>query len=123
MNGHNDVPFRQPLLVELTLKLAPESVGESTWLLTDQHLCGLTFFVKVKSPLTQELPKEQLEVTYNDKCIEPGQELTPSDSSKAPNIRWKSVQNKRYTLLVIDPDPPSRKAPFLKEMLSAISSI
>ena len=73
--------------------------------------------------LTQELPKEQLEVSYNDKCIEPGQELTPSDSSKAPNLRWKSVQNKRYTLLMIDPDPPSRKAPFLKEMLSAISFI
>eukprot|EP01084_Bolivina_argentea_P002022 3731_1 len=66
--------------------------------------------------LRSGLPTEQLEVTFNNKLIEPGQELTPLQSSKTPNVRWKHA-DKYYTLMMVDPDPPSRKFPFLKEIL------
>ena len=68
--------------------------------------------------LTSGLPREQLEVTFGNKVIEPGQELTPTESSEAPKVRWKGEEGKYYTLLMVDPDPPSRNAPFLKEMFS-----
>eukprot|EP00483_Globobulimina_turgida_P005991 UN06001 len=67
--------------------------------------------------LTTELPTEQLEVEFNNKLIEPAQELSPSESSIQPHVRWKGVKDKNYTLMMVDPDPPSRRAPFLKDIL------
>ena len=70
--------------------------------------------------LTSGLPEQQLEVTFGRKCIEPGQELTPLESAAAPQVRWKGEEGLYYTLMMLDPDPPSRRAPFLKAMLSGL---
>lgn len=66
--------------------------------------------------LTSGLPSQQLEVSFKNMLIKPGAELTPSESASAPKVRWKGDKDKFYLLMMVDPDPPSRKTPFLKEM-------
>ena len=68
--------------------------------------------------LTTGLPREQLDVSFGNMTINPGSELTPTQSAKPPTVRWKGEKNKFYLLMMVDPDPPSRKTPFMKEMFS-----
>ena len=47
----------------------------------------------------------------------PGQEISPLDSSLTPEISFNGEDNKVYTLMMIDPDPPSRSLPILKDIV------
>ena len=56
-------------------------------------------------------------VTYpNGKSVNQGAELTPTEVKQAPNVTWKAEANTYYTLLMTDPDAPSRDNPFMSEV-------
>lgn len=44
-------------------------------------------------------------------AVQPACVLTTHQVRSAPSIRWLSYPNKLYTMLMIDPDTPSRKSP------------
>lgn len=62
-------------------------------------------------------PNEHLEVFYGDKNLNFGEELTPTLVKDVPNIKYKHDDNEFYTLIMIDPDAPSRKAPIMGEWI------
>ncbi|RZC39023.1 PBP domain containing protein [Asbolus verrucosus] len=63
-----------------------------------------------------EVPSAKITIIYpDDKRVELGQELTPHDVKSQPSVKWDSDPDKFYTLLMIDPDAPSRKYPFVGE--------
>ena len=45
-----------------------------------------------------------------------GAELTPTDVKETPSVTWQADANSYYTLLMTDPDAPSRKTPFVGEV-------
>lgn len=49
--------------------------------------------------------------------VRPGCILTPEEVKLAPSMRWMSNPNKFYTLIMIDPDAPTRTAPTLGQYL------
>lgn len=50
-----------------------------------------------------------LEVNY-------GNELTPAQVKNAPYVEWPAEEGALYTLLMVDPDAPSRQMHFLREI-------
>lgn len=75
-------------------------------------------------------PVSLLKIQYHQQKVHPGTELRPAQAKEAPEVVWQSpfcdknfsVLNgtkKKYlfTLLMIDPDAPSRKNPSLSEIL------
>lgn len=58
-----------------------------------------------------EAPKEKLTVIYDNKNLELGEELTPTEVKNQPKVSWVADPNKFYFLSMVDPDAPSRKQP------------
>ncbi|OAD51926.1 Phosphatidylethanolamine-binding protein like protein F40A3.3, partial [Eufriesea mexicana] len=54
-------------------------------------------------------PVEKIEVKYGDKVVDFGNELTPTMTQKIPEIRYKHEGGVLYTLVMTDPDAPTRK--------------
>lgn len=44
-----------------------------------------------------------------------GNELTPTQVRDSPEVNWISNSLKYYTLVMVDPDVPSRRLPLLRE--------
>ncbi|XP_037953958.1 protein D3-like [Teleopsis dalmanni] len=64
-----------------------------------------------------EAPKEIAEITYADDVkVELGGELTPTQVKDQPEVNWNAESDALYTLLMIDPDAPSRKNPIFREI-------
>lgn len=62
-------------------------------------------------------PKETLEVTYpQGKIVDFGNELTPTEVKDLPEVKWKAEPNIYYTLVMVDPDAPSRLEPKFREV-------
>jgi len=55
------------------------------------------------------IPSQLLNVNFTGVKLYPGIQLTPSATAKAPNISWGGQAPAVYTLLVVDPDAPSRE--------------
>ncbi|XP_058797988.1 protein D2-like isoform X2 [Phymastichus coffea] len=62
-------------------------------------------------------PINYLQISYNNKKVELGKELTPSEVKDAPLIEWNFDSSKFYTLILNDPDAPSRENPQMREFL------
>lgn len=61
-------------------------------------------------------PKSVLMVSYpNDMNVNVGAELTPTQVQEMPNVSWPSEKNTLYTILMTDPDAPSRQNPTARE--------
>ncbi|KAG4067882.1 hypothetical protein HA402_010568 [Bradysia odoriphaga] len=56
-------------------------------------------------------PRIGLKVTYNDKEVNFGNELTPTEVKDIPLVDWTADAHSFYTLIMTDPDAPSRKEP------------
>ncbi|XP_033344378.1 protein D2-like [Bombus vosnesenskii] len=54
-------------------------------------------------------PTEKIEVKYGDKVIDFGNELTPTETQTIPEIHYKHEGGVLYTLVMTDPDVPTRK--------------
>ncbi|XP_036367920.1 protein D2-like [Octopus sinensis] len=65
--------------------------------------------------IVDRLPSKQLLVRYNNVEIEPGMTITPSQSRNPPQILFDSHPREYYTLIMNDPDSPSRNDPKFSE--------
>ncbi|XP_046867383.1 protein D2-like [Drosophila willistoni] len=63
-----------------------------------------------------EAPNQFLQVTYaNGLIVKDGIELTPTQVQDKPKVEWEAEPDSFYTLLLTDPDAPSRKEPKFRE--------
>lgn len=64
-----------------------------------------------------QAPSNILMVTYkNQVVVDLGKELTPTEVQHQPTITWNAESNAFYTLLMVDPDAPSRIDPKFREV-------
>lgn len=62
------------------------------------------------------VPNAILEVIYPKTVkVESGNELTPTKVKDQPSVTWKTETDAFYTLVMTDPDAPSRKNPKFRE--------
>ncbi|CAF0924226.1 unnamed protein product [Brachionus calyciflorus] len=66
-----------------------------------------------------ELPKQILSVDWPHSNVkgELGNVVTPTDMRSQPNVHWEADEKCHYTLLMVDPDAPTRKSPKFKEWM------
>lgn len=61
-------------------------------------------------------PEKTLDITYaSDKEVKLGNELTPKQVINPPTVKYNAENNSFYTLIMTDPDAPSRKNPKARE--------
>lgn len=57
-------------------------------------------------------PSSKINITYpNGETVEFGEELKPEDVKDEPQVSWDADPAKYYTLIMFDPDAPSRHEP------------
>ncbi|KAF0504534.1 protein D2-like isoform X1 [Gigaspora margarita] len=66
------------------------------------------------------VPEALLDITYDGKKVELGNKFTMAETNKAPKVNFahsgSETDNKsRFTLMMVDPDAPSRKKPDCRE--------
>jgi len=62
-------------------------------------------------------PTKLLEVTYpSGVTVNLGNELTPTEVKDKPTLKWDHDDNSFYTLIMSDPDAPSRANPTIREV-------
>jgi len=66
--------------------------------------------------LIDEAPKTLLKVSYSGGVTVDGGELTPTQVKDEPKVEWQADDGSFYTLLMTDPDAPSRKDPKFGEV-------
>lgn len=63
-------------------------------------------------------PEAIAHVTYaGDVKVSLGKELQPKQVKDQPEISWNADDGSLYTLLMVDPDAPSRETPTFREVL------
>uniref|UniRef100_A0A8D9EX51 OV-16 antigen n=1 Tax=Cacopsylla melanoneura TaxID=428564 RepID=A0A8D9EX51_9HEMI len=72
---------------------------------------------QVVPEVISKAPQDTLKVSYKDGHLtaELGNELKPDDLKEAPQVSWKADADSYYTLVMTDPDAPSRKEPKARE--------
>nr|XP_016944357.1 protein D3 isoform X2 [Drosophila suzukii] len=66
------------------------------------------------------VPAGIVKVTYNDSLqVDQGNELTPTQVKDQPTVEWSGLEGKSnlITLLMVDPDAPTRQDPKYREIL------
>ncbi|XP_044266932.1 protein D2-like [Tribolium madens] len=63
------------------------------------------------------IPSSQITIIYPKKTVDLGQEFAPQDVRDEPQVQWEADPEKYYTLVMTDPDAPSRRCPFVAEVL------
>lgn len=70
---------------------------------------------KVVGDVIAYIPDETLEVKWKSGEATVGNVLTPTIMKDQPEITWEGDSNSFYTLLMVDPDAPSRENPSAAE--------
>ncbi|EDW58506.1 protein D2 [Drosophila virilis] len=71
---------------------------------------------KIVPDVVQVAPMKLLKVTYSGGLdVNNGNELTPTQVKSAPQLEWSAEPDALYTVLLTDPDAPSRKEPKFRE--------
>lgn len=61
-------------------------------------------------------PPESVQVLYpGELSVKEGNELTPTQVKEKPTLKWSSKDDEFYTLIMTDPDAPSRQEPVSRE--------
>ncbi|KAL7642798.1 UNVERIFIED_CONTAM: hypothetical protein RMT77_006086 [Armadillidium vulgare] len=61
-------------------------------------------------------PSKRVDVSFsNGAKVELGNELTPTQVQNVPQVSWEAEEGSYYTLIMTDPDAPSRKEPKFRE--------
>ncbi|XP_066595666.1 protein D3-like [Prorops nasuta] len=63
---------------------------------------------KIEPDIISKSPNDKIEVKYGDKEVEFGNELTPTETHQIPEIHYKHEGGVLYTLVLTDPDAPSK---------------
>lgn len=72
---------------------------------------------KVIPDVIRTSPNEILSVLYDGMNeVNLGNVLTPTQVKDMPQIKWNADENSYYTLLMVDPDAPSRSMPMFREV-------
>jgi hypothetical protein len=67
--------------------------------------------------ILETAPPAHLHLTYpNGKKVKLGNELAPEEVKDEPQAEWEADPAKYYTLVMFDPDAPSRKEPTLADV-------
>jgi len=62
-------------------------------------------------------PTNLLEITYpSGVTVDLGNELTPTQVKDKPKLKWEADDDSYYTLILSDPDAPSRANPVIREV-------
>lgn len=73
---------------------------------------------KVVPEVIDTIPQGKLEVNYDSGVsVQYGNELTPTSVKDQPKFKYDSEKNSLYTIVMVDPDAPSRADPKLREIL------
>eukprot|EP00823_Brevimastigomonas_motovehiculus_P003419 TRINITY_DN207_c0_g1_i2.p1 TRINITY_DN207_c0_g1~~TRINITY_DN207_c0_g1_i2.p1 ORF type:complete len:196 (-),score=46.12 TRINITY_DN207_c0_g1_i2:203-733(-) len=68
------------------------------------------------SDVTSHVPTSLCTVSYGKSLnVDLGNELKPSETQTAPTISWTADEKSLYTVIMTDPDAPSRKNPKFRE--------
>ncbi|XP_017967817.1 protein D3 [Drosophila navojoa] len=68
--------------------------------------------------IIDDKPKARVTVTYPSGAqVDVGKELTPTQVKDQPTVSWDAEAGALYTLLMVDPDAPSRSDPTMREVL------
>ncbi|CAD7084251.1 unnamed protein product [Hermetia illucens] len=71
---------------------------------------------QVVPDIIDQAPKVILEISYPSGVkVDSGNELTPTQVKDKPTVTWKAESGALYTLLMTDPDVPSRENPTYRE--------
>ncbi|EDV48021.1 protein D2 [Drosophila erecta] len=71
---------------------------------------------KIVPDILKTCPTNLLTVTYSGgQVVDIGGELTPTQVQNQPKVEWDADPNALYTLILTDPDAPSRKEPKFRE--------
>ncbi|XP_039955596.1 protein D2-like [Bactrocera tryoni] len=87
--------------------MAAASTSDSTDVVFKQH--------KVVPDVIPVAPKQYLKVSYKNVLAENGKELTPTQVATQPSIEWNAENDAFYTIIMTDPDAPSRSNPKFRE--------
>ncbi|KAI4492287.1 hypothetical protein M0802_009868 [Mischocyttarus mexicanus] len=63
---------------------------------------------KIQPDILQSVPTEKIEVKYGKNVVDLGTELTPTQTQEIPEIHYKHDGGVLYTLIMTDPDIPTR---------------
>ncbi|XP_050497216.1 protein D3-like isoform X2 [Diabrotica virgifera virgifera] len=73
---------------------------------------------QVVPDVIDQVPEHVVEVQYpGGEKVDFGNELTPTQVKPQPTITWPADSDSYYTVLMVDPDAPSRKEPKYREIL------
>ncbi|XP_061394521.1 protein D2-like [Musca vetustissima] len=101
--------FKYILAISLIGGLAVVKAGDSEITKFMKHL-------EVIPDVLDEGPKHFLKITYDNGILaDKGVELTPTQVKNEPKVEWEAEAGTYYTLLMTDPDAPSRKEPIMRE--------
>ncbi|XP_044730207.1 protein D2-like [Chrysoperla carnea] len=68
--------------------------------------------LEIVPAIIPKTPDKVLEVKYPGNVkVDNGNQLTVDQTSKPPTVEWEAKEDAFYTLLMIDPDAPSRSNP------------
>ncbi|XP_036329072.1 protein D3-like [Rhagoletis pomonella] len=71
---------------------------------------------EVVPDVIRNAPSQFLKVIYDNSLeVQAGAELTPTQVKSQPSVDWQADHNTYYTLIMTDPDAPSRSAPTSRE--------
>ncbi|VEN41804.1 unnamed protein product [Callosobruchus maculatus] len=71
---------------------------------------------QIKPDVLADAPEKSIEVKYkNGKEVKLGNELTPTEVKDKPDVKYEGEAGAYYTLIMTDPDAPSRKNPTRRE--------
>lgn len=65
----------------------------------------------VVSDVLDAAPPALLQLKYGDLTITPGKTVTPTQVQNQPEVSWPSEEGALYTIIMNDPDAPSREDP------------
>lgn len=72
--------------------------------------------IKIVPDVIDVAPKDTIKVSYpSGKSAESGNTLTPTQVKDQPTVEWAADAGSFYTLVMTDPDAPSRKEPTFRE--------
>ncbi|XP_067629736.1 phosphatidylethanolamine-binding protein homolog F40A3.3 [Eurosta solidaginis] len=75
-------------------------------------------FASIIPDVIDTRPTGLVEVSYSSGVkVEAGKELTPTQVKDQPEVTWKADSDALYTLIMVDPDAPSRAEPTAGEIL------
>ncbi|XP_054743510.1 putative odorant-binding protein A5 [Anastrepha obliqua] len=94
------------------------SLVASSTLAEDSEVGKLFRDTEVVPDVLEEPPKELLKIVYDNGLeVGKGKEFTPTQTKDEPKLDWNAEPDSYYTVVMSNPDIPSRQNPLLREWL------